>query len=442
MFFLYSIVLTLGLLALSPVLLLKDTQNGRYTRFLGERFGGVRKPEQAGAIWLHAVSVGEALAVERLIAMLREAFPERPVVLSVTTAAARAVVEQRLPAQQVFYFPLDFRWTTRRALRTIGPALVLVVETEIWPNFLREAQAAGVKVVFVNGRISGRSYARYRLVRGLMRPALATVTGWLMQTQTDADRCQDLGAQPERVQIAGNLKFDLVPPEKRTLLRLLAQQFRAAGVDRVLVAGSTMEGEEQILLGAFRRVRERFASALLILAPRHPERFDAVANLLAQSQLPWTRRSRMDEEGVAAGGVLLLDTLGELATVYRYADAAFVGGSLVPHGGHNLLEPAYFGAPIVFGPSMENFAAIAEEFLATHAAFRADSGAELANLLLRLLDDDRLREQTGRSARSLLESKRGATARVVEVIRQLLGEPEPSPEAAADAPSPAPAREP
>ncbi|HZT72859.1 MAG TPA: 3-deoxy-D-manno-octulosonic acid transferase [Terriglobales bacterium] len=422
MFWLYSIVLALGLLAISPVLLLKDTQNGRYTRFLRERFGRIPKLEEAGAIWLHAVSVGEALAVERLIAMLREEFPERAIVLSVTTAAARGVIERRLPAQKLFYFPLDFRWTARRALRAVRPGLVLIVETEIWPNFLREAQAAGVPVAFINGRISGRSYARYRLVRRLMRRVLGGVTCWLMQTQTDAERCLDLGARPERVQVAGNLKFDLVPPEKRALLRLLADKFRQAGVDRVCVAGSTMEGEEPILLASFAAARERFPQALLILAPRHPQRFEAVAGLLAAAALPWTRRSRLESEGVIAGGVLLLDTLGELATVYRFADVAFVGGSLVPHGGHNLLEPAFYGAPIIFGPSMENFAAIAEEFLAARAAFRADSGPELQHMMLRLLENDRLREETGRNARLLLESKRGATARVVEVIRPLLRE--------------------
>ena len=420
MFWLYSIVLALGLLAISPVLLLKDTQNGRYTRFLGERFGRLPKLEEVGAIWLHAVSVGEALAIERLIAMLRDEFPERPIVLSVTTAAARGVVERRMPAQRLFYFPLDFRWVARRSLRAVRPALVLIVETEIWPNFLREARAAGVPVAFINGRISGRSYARYRLVRRLMRRALGDVTCWLMQTQTDADRCLDLGARPERVQVAGNLKFDLVPPEKRALLRLLAAKFRDAGVNHVLVAGSTMEGEEAILLDTFAGVRERFPRALLILAPRHPQRFEAVAAMLARGPLPWSRRARLESDGVQAGGVLLLDSLGELATLYRYADIAFIGGSLVPHGGHNLLEPAYFGAPIVFGPSMHNFAAIAEEFLAAHAAFRADSAAELCHVILRLLDDNRLREEMGRGARLLLESKRGATARVVEVVRPLL----------------------
>ncbi|MGH9505983.1 MAG: 3-deoxy-D-manno-octulosonic acid transferase [Terriglobales bacterium] len=423
MLWLYSILLAAGLAALSPVLWLRDRRSGRYTRRGGERLGRLPRLDGEGAIWVHAVSVGEALAVERLIGELGRQFPGRPLVLSVTTAAAREVAERRMAVARIFYFPLDFRFSTRRALRAVRPALVLIAETEIWPRFLREARKAGARVVFVNGRISGRSFARYRWVRPLLRGTLARVDGWLMQTETDAERARDLGADPRRVEVTGNLKFDLQPPESRALLRQLTGHFRGAGVQSVIVAGSTMEGEEEILLAAFGQLRQNFPAALLILAPRHPRRFEPVAKLLAASGLPWSRRSQIESDGIRAGGVWLLDSLGELAPLYRVADAAFVGGSLAPHGGHNLLEPAYFAAPVVFGPAMHNFAAIAEEFLAARAAFRVESGAELENILRRLLSDDRLRISAGQAARALLEAKTGATARVLAYVAPLLAAP-------------------
>ncbi|MGH9536217.1 MAG: 3-deoxy-D-manno-octulosonic acid transferase, partial [Terriglobales bacterium] len=303
MLWLYSMVLAAGMAALSPVLWLRDGRARRYTRHWRERLGRLRRMEVGGAIWVHAVSVGEALAVERLIGELRQRFPQRPVVLSVTTAAARGVVEGRMATEQVFYFPLDFRFSTRRALAAIRPALVLVAETEIWPRFLQQAHRSGARVIFVNGRISGRSYARYRWVRWGLRPALTGVDRWLMQTETDAERIRDLGAPAARVEIAGNLKFDLAPPEHRALLRQLARHFRASGVQSVVVAGSTMESEEAILLRTFGRLRQQFPTALLILAPRHPRRFDAVAELVAASGLPWSRRSQLETAGVPAGGV-------------------------------------------------------------------------------------------------------------------------------------------
>jgi 3-deoxy-D-manno-octulosonic-acid transferase len=419
MYWLYSMLLGLGLVGLTPLLLLRNSPDGRYTRFLGERFGRVPEPAR-GAIWLHAVSVGEALAVERLIEQLKQRFPSRPVVLSVTTAAGRSVAARRIAADQIFYFPLDFRFAARRTLRAIRPDLVIIAETEIWPNFLREAAAANVPVMFLNGRISGRSYARYRLIRRLLRPTLAQVTGFLMQTATDAERIRDLGAPAERVQVAGNLKFDLIPPSQPGFIEGMRQQLQLAGIEQVIVAGSTMETEEEVVLEAYRSLRG--PQRLLILAPRHPQRFEKVAQLLAASGLPWRRRSQMGEPGAAlpAGGVLLLDSLGELASAYQLATLAFVGGSLAPHGGHNLLEPAYWGVPVVFGPHMENFAAIAEQFLAAGAARRAASPRELQHVWQELLQQTAARERVGAAARLLLESQRGATGRALEVIGTLL----------------------
>ncbi|MGH9483097.1 MAG: 3-deoxy-D-manno-octulosonic acid transferase, partial [Terriglobales bacterium] len=404
--------------------LLRNSPDGRYTRFLAERFGrvgAVARQGGGGAIWLHAVSVGEALAVERLIAQLRQRFPARQVVLSVTTAAGRSVAERRIAADRIFYFPLDFRFAARRALQAVRPELVLIAETEIWPNFLREAARRGVPVMFINGRISARSFARYRLVRRLLRPTLAPVASFLMQTPADAARARALGAAPERVQVAGNLKFDLIPPEHPALVRKLRAQLAAAGIGQVLVAGSTMEGEEAAVLAAFQQARGLGgAPVLLILAPRHPQRFERVGELVAATGLPWVRRSRLETEPLPPGGVLLLDTLGELASVYQVATAAFIGGSLAPHGGHNLLEPAYWGVPVVVGPHMENFAQITEQFLGAGAALRAGSALELGHLWRELLADAGLRQRVGAAARQLLQSQRGATERALETVEMLL----------------------
>lgn len=438
MYFLYSILLALGLVGISPWLLLRDSPNGRYRRFLGERFGRVRGTGPHG-IWIHAVSVGEALAVERLIEQLRQRFPQRPVVLSVTTAAGRAVAERRIAADRIFYFPLDFTFAVRRSLDAIRPDLVLIAETEIWPNFLREAAARDVTVMFINGRVSGRSYARYRLIRRLLRPTLRRVDSFLMQTPTDAERVIDLGAVPGRVQVAGNLKFDLIPPEQPRFLNLLRAKLGDAGISRVLVAGSTMETEEGPVLEAYARLGSGPARSalLLVLAPRHPQRFERVAEILAARGMPWVRRSQLDTAALPPGGVLLLDSLGELATVYQVAEMAFVGGSLAPHGGHNILEPAFWGVPVVFGPHMENFALIAEQFLAAGAALRVASALELGHVWGRLLADPALRARIGGQARALLESQRGATGRALEAIAACLNPAEAANENAA-APEPAP----
>ncbi|MGH9474792.1 MAG: 3-deoxy-D-manno-octulosonic acid transferase [Terriglobales bacterium] len=425
MYLVYSILLALGLGAMAPLLWLRNSPDGRYTRFLGERFGRLAPLAggaggQQGAIWLHAVSVGEALAVERLIAQLKLRFPQRPVVLSVTTATGRAVATRRIACDRIFYFPLDFRFAARRALSAHRPALVLIAETEIWPNFLMEAELAGVPVMFLNGRISGRSYARYRLIRKLLRPTLGRASAFLMQTRTDAERICELGAEAARVQVAGNLKFDLVPPEQPRFLAQIRAGLARAGIRQIVVAGSTMAEEEAMLLSIWGRLGN--PERLLVLAPRHPQRFAAVAALLGASGLAWTQRSRWEggEAALEAGGVLLLDSLGELASAYELATVAFVGGSLEPHGGHNLLEPAYWGVPVTFGPHMENFAAIAEQFLAAGAAHSAASQLELEHIWRRLLDDEGERVRVGAAARALLESQRGATTRALDAIAALL----------------------
>jgi 3-deoxy-D-manno-octulosonic-acid transferase len=334
----------------------------------------------------------------------------------VTTAAARNLAERRIRCDRIFYYPLDLSPCVRRALAIISPSLVLIAETEIWPNFLRAAAARQVPVLFINGRISARSFARYRLLRRWLRPPLGCARGFLMQTPTDAARAVEIGAPPERVQAVGNLKFDLRPAELPELRQAMQLALRQARITQVVVAASTMEGEEAPVLAAWQRLCQRPARRLLLLAPRHPQRFAAVRAQLDAAQLPWMNRSQLGQQPLPPDGVLLLDTLGELATLYVFAAVAFIGGSLVPHGGHNLLEPAYFAVPVVFGPYMHNFAAIAEEFIAAGAAFRTDSADELAVVWLRLLQDDALRQTVGQAGQALLRQQRGATPRVLAAI--------------------------
>jgi 3-deoxy-D-manno-octulosonic-acid transferase len=241
-----------------------------------------------------------------------------------------------------------------------------------------------------------------------------------MQSEGDANRMRNMGAAPKQVQVVGNLKYDLAPPKDAAFIRELGDKLDAAAIEQVLIAGSTMEGEEEQVLSAYQRVRERFPRSLLVIAPRHPQRFDAAAGVIASSGLMLVRRSQLADSAVPPGGVLLLDSVGELASAYRLATAAFVGGSLVPHGGHNPLEPAYFGVPVAFGPSMHNFAQMAEQFVRSGAAFPVASAAELAQVWMQLLGDSGLRERSADAATALLQSNRGATDRVLQVICSLL----------------------
>ncbi len=427
MYFLYSLLLGAALLLLSPYFLLKGLRQNKYLHNLRQRLGrlpdAVRQPAPCssapGAVWLHAVSVGEALAVAPLLKELRQRLPGRKLLVSTTTRTGQEVAAQRLDCDATFYFPLDFAFACRRALEGVKPALVVIAETEIWPNFLRQARRRGARVVFVNGRISDRSFGRYRRFRFFVRRALANVDLFLMQSQEDARRLRELGAPAERVAVGGNLKFDLPQPARPAFLEELE---RVAQRAPIVVAGSTLAGEEQKILDALRVCTEMDGrQAVLLLAPRHPERFEEVARLLAERGLRFIRRSRWS----AIDGrpdVVLLDTLGELAGAYAAATVAFVGGSLVPAGGHNPIEPALWGKPVIFGPSMENFRDVARALLEAKAAYRVSSSDELGILLAALLADPVACRRAGEAARQMVERERGAAARAAARIAELLAE--------------------
>jgi 3-deoxy-D-manno-octulosonic-acid transferase len=424
--FLYSVALAVGMLASLPYWLFQMARHGKYRKGLTERMGRLPSRlqlpgEQEPVIWVHAVSVGEVLAVAGLVEELRHRFPQHRVFVSTTTDTGQALARQRFGEANVLYFPMDFAFAIRPYLRALRPQMVVIAETEFWPNFMRLAHTSGARIAVVNARISDRSWPSYRRFRGLLCRLLANVDLFLAQTPEDAARLRDIGANPERVRVAGNLKFDIPAPAPPAIVESMRKSFAATGAGPVLVCGSTVEGEEPLLLKAFENLRVQHPRAVMILAPRHPERFGAVAALLEQMSIRFWRRSLWNGEPLTSG-VFLVDTIGELAALYELADVAFVGGSLVPHGGHNIIEPALHGAAIVVGNHTENFRDIVSLFQ-SRGAVRIVGPAELPLVLLELLANDTERRALGQRAAETMRSQIGATARTVSELRELMARP-------------------
>jgi 3-deoxy-D-manno-octulosonic-acid transferase len=416
----YNLALLVALVVGSPWWLLRLATTRKYREGLRERLGFVRPLEGARGrplIWIHAVSVGEVLAVSRLVTTLDVELPEYFVAISTTTRTGQALARQRFGSNRVFYCPLDLPWAVRAYLKAHKPAMLVLAETEFWPNLLNGCYRRGIPVSVVNARISDRSWPRYWRLRALWRPWLRGLTAVLAQSELDAGRLRALGCQLERVTVTGNLKFDVRPAAEAEATRLL--KARAKGL-RFVVAGSTLEGEEAALLKLWPGLVSAHSDLALVIAPRHPERFAGVAGLLAQSGIGWQQRSSWaggDVRPIAAGQVVLLDTIGELSSVYSLAAVAFVGGSLIPAGGHNPLEPAQFGVPMVMGPSYENFRAIVE-LLIEYDAIRIAKPDTLAAALDELLADGA--GEMGERAREVFEQQAGATERTVAVLKHVL----------------------
>jgi 3-deoxy-D-manno-octulosonic-acid transferase len=426
MYLIYSMLFSVGLVLMAPFYWWrKGRAHGR--GHWVERFGSIPFHEASpGAIWIHAVSLGETLAVAGLVKEIQTEFPQRKIYLSHVTITGREGGEKRMPSiAGRFYVPLDWRWAVRRALARIKPSLLVIVETEVWPNLLRAAKEAGAHVVIVNARMSKRSLRGYSLARPFIRRVLSNVDEIYAQTEQDADRFRQLVAEPERVRMVGNLKFDAQPPQLGAFARALKTALQQARRGPVLVAASTMPGEEPLVLEAWDLILARYSRALLILAPRHPARFEEVSRDLSQGQRGYVRRTTLPSDvqalsrQLASTNILLLDTIGELAGVFELADMVFIGGSLVPTGGHNVLEPAYWSKVIAFGPHMENFRDIAKLFLDAGAAIQVRNPQELAHATW-LLENKEARESLGASARQVLEQNSGATARTLEGLRKYL----------------------
>jgi 3-deoxy-D-manno-octulosonic-acid transferase len=421
----YSALL-LAFFALSlPFYLWKDRGTGRYRASFRERLGWVpaRVADGEGpAVWIHAVSVGEVLAARPLIRALRPRLRGHRIVLSTTTATGQALARHTVPeADAVFYAPFDWERPVRRALAAVRPALLVLVETELWPNLIRQARGAGARVAVVNGRISPRSFPRYRLVRRWLRRVLGEVDLFLMQADPHAARVLALGAPAARVRVTGNLKYDALPGGDPLPPEALARTLLGGDPARVLwVAGSTMAGEDEHVLQALREVRARVAGVRLVLAPRKPERFADAAEAARQRGFAVCRRTALGERPWTDGEVLVLDTIGELAHVYPLAAVVFVGGSLVPSGGHNVLEPAAAGKAVIVGPHMENFQEIADEFRREGALVQVGGPAELAAAVASLLADPDRRHAIGARARALVERNRGALQGTLAALAELL----------------------
>jgi 3-deoxy-D-manno-octulosonic-acid transferase len=426
---LYNVGLLLALVVGAPWWLWQMGTTRKYREGLRERLGWVpsrifERQLDASAetsvskpvIWLHAVSVGEVLAVTRLVAELDAALPEFRVLVSTTTRTGQALARERFGAQRVFYCPLDLLWAVRAYCEALQPHMLMLAETEFWPNLLHRCFRRGIPVVVVNARISDRSWPRYRRLRSLWRPFLSRLAVVLAQSEADAERLRALGCVAERVTVSGNLKFDVRAGDEAAATRWIRE---LAGGARLLVAGSTLEGEEAMLLEAWRELLKVDPNLAMVLAPRHPERFTAVAELLERSRFPWRRRSEMGTSRLESGEIVLLDSIGELASVYSLATVAFVGGSLVPAGGHNPLEPAQFGVPVVIGEHYGNFRAIVGAMRARDAIMIVNSGG-LADGVGSVLRDTEVARSMGDRGRRVFEEQAGATQRSVAAIKALL----------------------
>ena len=425
--FLYNVVLLAALVVSSPLWLWRIATTHKYRQGLAERLGCVPRrlatlfalAGERPLIWFHAVSVGEVMAITRLVKNLEDALPGYQILISTTTRTGQALARERFGLNRVFYCPLDLPWAVRAYLNVLKPSLLVLAETEFWPNLLSGCSHRGIPVAVVNARISDRSWPRYRRLRILWRPFLSRLSRVLAQSPADAERLLAIGCRPKSVTVAGNLKFDVRAAKEADATRILKS---ISGGLQLIVAGSTLEGEESALLEAWSRLLAADSQLVMVLAPRHPERFSAIATLLEKSGVPWCKRSDWNEESaqqLRRGEIVLLDTIGELASVYSLAGVAFVGGSLISAGGHNPLEPAQFGVPIVMGPHYANFRAITDDLLAQHA-IRIAAKEELAQTIINLLHDRSAADAMGERAKQVFDRQAGATDRCAAALCELL----------------------
>ena len=424
--FLYLLAVYLAAPVVSALFLWRGLRDRSYWRNFGERFGfGARL--SPGGVWLHAVSVGEVQACAALVSALSRRYPALPLTVTTFTptgsARARALFGN---LAQVRYVPYDLPGAVRRFFRRVQPRLAVIFETELWPNLYRECGRRRVPLVLASARISARSVSRYQRLGTLFRETLARTALVAAQGASDAERFRSLGADPANTHVTGNIKFDFELPEGLAA-RGAGLRAQYAPERPLWVAGSTHGGlEEQAVLEAQQRVREVHPDALLVLAPRHPPRFDEVAGALRAAGISFVRRSASAGDGTdAACAVLLLDSLGELLDFYAAADVSFVGGSLVPRGGHNLLEPAALGVPILVGPDNSNSEEIARLLIARGAAEVVHDAGELGTRVTALLGDSAARERMGAAGRASVDSNRGALEKLLSLIEPLLdGTPE------------------
>jgi 3-deoxy-D-manno-octulosonic-acid transferase len=413
------------LVVIAPLIAWRSLRTGKYREGYAQKLLGFvpQRDGTAPCVWIHAVSVGEVNLLSTILNELRVANPDCQFVISTTSRAGYELARKKYANFTVFYCPLDFSWAVRNAMRRIRPTLLVLAELELWPNLIAVAKQRGARVAIINGRISDRSYPSYRRVRRLVARVLRQIDLVAAQNAESADRFRALGAPPERVHVTGSLKFDGASTDRRNPRTLALRTLAGlADNDIIFLAGSTQEPEEQYAIDIYRRLVPLYPRLRLVLVPRHPERFDAVAKLLDESQLSWQRRSQLDGSlrYTARRPILLVDTVGELAAWWGTATIAFVGGSFGPRNGQNMVEPAAYGAAVSFGPNTRNFRDITAALLAANGAVVVHDAAELEAFVERCLDEPAFAASLGRHARSLVESQLGATARTAGLLEELL----------------------
>jgi 3-deoxy-D-manno-octulosonic-acid transferase len=428
MFLLYSFLLAIGFILMAPIFLLRRE---KYAAGFWQRLGFLPafSPDERRVVWLHCVSVGETNAARPLVEEIRKQFPARRLIISTTTKTGQELARQifKDKAEAVFYFPFDFRFSVRRALRHFKPAAILLVETEIWFNFVREARKAGAKTMIVNGRLSERSFRRYAYIKNFIGRVLSHIDLALMQGDADAKRLTALGMPSGKVKVTGNIKFDQ-SFESSALTETFRARFAVSNDAPLIVAASTHAPEERWILEAYEKIRKAAPERTprLLLVPRHPERFTEVAEIIGESNFKSVRRSESPSARDEAAEVILLDSIGELRAVYPLGEIVFVGGSLVRHGGQSVLEPAVAGKAIVTGFYTMNFTAAVKEFLAKNALVQLPEtnestiAGELARVLAELLRDDEKRAELSKNALEVMRRNRGATLRTIENLKRFL----------------------
>ena len=434
MYALYTLLFLLGGVGLLPHILWRCLRGATYHRDLAERFGygivsSATVQAASGCLWFHAASVGEVQGLRPIIAKLHTCVPERPIVLSVFTPAGKHLAQRIVPeAMSIFVLPLDLPWLMRRMMRCLRPCALIVQETELWPNLFHAAARQHVPVILVNGRLSPRAFRRYQWLRFLMRRVLADVTLCLVQSEEGARRFQRLGMDARRLQVTGNTNIDraLLAAAQSDPTHPLAPLVRGR---RLLVAGSTHEGEERVLLAVYRRLYVHYPDLLLVLAPRHLERVETVVRHVQAHDCRAVRRSQCEDAqavNLAGATVIVLDTMGELAALYSLCTVAFIGGSLVPIGGHNALEPAVFAKPLLFGPYMHHFPELATLLQQAGGAVQVQGEAELYERLVYLLTHPEVGKTMGQCALAALAANRGALERTSTAVVTLLSTTRPA----------------
>jgi 3-deoxy-D-manno-octulosonic-acid transferase len=428
-YLLYNIILTFILILLAPYFLLRSLFEKRFRKELAERMGSFQNLPAKKSIWIHAASVGEVFCSIPLLKRIKVEFPHCGIVLTTMTRTGNEAAKNSIPeANCVLFFPIDHPLTVRRVMKRIQPSLLLIAETELWPNLLQSCGKNGVPIVLFNGRISERSFRRYHLFKFFFKECLKYISLFLMQTEEDRNRIIKIGASSDKTKVAGNLKFDQTFPSfTQEMIAEMSKPLRLQGKEIILIAGSTHSGEEEILIGLFKELRKLDSHLVFLLAPRHLERLEEVERILKKESISWMRRTslsmdqnRSPQELKEPPEVILLDTMGELMSLYRLGTMVFIGGSLVPVGGHNPIEPLFFKKCVLFGPHMFHFLEISQSLLEAGGAIQVDGKEDLFFQLKHLLSDEGARTEVGERGYQFIQKHRGTIERMFEEIKPFL----------------------